>query len=87
MKKFISTEMTNPMQPEPEDLADALFPTVAYSAPADWYETRQTIGGGDVADVMPYEGATEYVRSDDAWGVRYEDGSIVWLGTIEPETP
>ena len=45
------------------------------------YETRTTAGGGQVADVMPYDRATDYVTDGVRYGVRYDDGAIDWLGT------
>lgn len=51
----------------------------------DAYEPRQTIGGGTVRDLLPWEGATDYVTDGDRYGVRYSDGAIDWLGT-SPES-
>jgi len=49
--------------------------------PPSYYETRQTIGGGEVRDLMPdaYEGA-EYVTDGEQYGLRFED-QVDWLGT------
>lgn len=49
--------------------------------PPAFYEARQTIGGGEVRDVMPYEGATAYVTDGDRYGIQYEDGHVDWLGS------
>lgn len=49
--------------------------------PPAFYGTRQALGGGEVRDVMPYEGATAYVTDGERYGVQYEDGHVDWLGT------
>ena len=46
-----------------------------------YYEPRRTVGGGEVRDVVPYEGATDYVTDGERYGVLYEDGHVDWLGT------
>lgn len=48
--------------------------------PPQFYEPRQTIGGGEVHDVMPYEGAVAYVTDGERYGVQYEGGHVDWLG-------
>lgn len=48
--------------------------------PPAFYEARQTIGGGEVRDVMPYEGAVAYVTDGERYGVQYGDGAVDWLG-------
>lgn len=45
------------------------------------YEARQTIGGGEVRDMMPWEGATAYVTDGTQYGIQYEDGHVDWLGS------
>ena len=45
------------------------------------YEPRRTLGGGEVRDGMPYEGATDYVTDGERYGVRYDDGHVDWLGS------
>ena len=45
------------------------------------YEPRRTIGGGEVRDAMPYEGATDYVTDGERYGIQYDDGHVDWLGT------
>lgn len=49
--------------------------------PPAFYGTRQTIGGGEVRDVMPYEGAVAYVTDGTQYGVQYTDGHVDWLGS------
>lgn len=49
--------------------------------PPAFYEARQTIGGGEVRDVMPYEGAVAYVTDGERYGVQYDDGVVDWLGS------
>lgn len=54
----------------------------------NYYEPRRTLGGGEVRDAMPYEGAVEYVTDDAGhWGVRYEDGGVDWLGEVALALP
>ena len=48
--------------------------------PEQFYEPRRTLGGGEVRDMMPYEGATAYVTDGFRYGIQYEDGSVDWLG-------
>lgn len=48
--------------------------------PDSFYEPRRTLGGGEVRDVLPYEGATAYVTDGDRYGIQYEDGAVDWLG-------
>jgi hypothetical protein len=45
------------------------------------YEVRTTLGGGQVRDVIPYDGAVDYVTDGERYGIRYDDGSVDWLGT------
>jgi len=45
------------------------------------YAPRRTSGGGEVRDVVPYEGAIAYVTDGRRYGIRYEDGHTDWLGT------
>ncbi len=52
-------------------------------APDDWYEWRASEGGGEVRDVVPYEGAVRYVTDGKQWGVEYDDGTIDMLGPID----
>jgi hypothetical protein len=49
--------------------------------PAEFYETRRTIGGGDVRDAMPHQGAEAYVTDGERFGIRYTDGLVDWMGT------
>lgn len=57
--------------------------------PEQFYEVRRTLGGGEVCDVIPYEGASDYVAEDTPEGTRYgirmEDGEISWMS--EPGQP
>ena len=48
--------------------------------PDSCYAPRRTLGGGEVRDVVPYEGATAYVTDGRRYGVLYEDGRVDWLG-------
>lgn len=48
--------------------------------PPKFYEPRTTNGGGEVRDVMPYEGATDYVTDGERYGFRFEDGTVEWMG-------
>jgi hypothetical protein len=50
------------------------------------YEARQTVGGGEVQDVLPWEGAVSYVTDGEQYGVEYGDGAIDWLGAIADVT-
>jgi hypothetical protein len=58
-------------------------PLRTLSLPSEHYEARRTIGGGEVRDVMPWEGAVRYVTDDGRrYGVEYLNGSVDWLGPI-----
>lgn len=50
-----------------------------------FYEPRETIGGGTVRDAMPdWEGdPVEYVTDGEQYGVRFEDGHVDWLGGLQ----
>ena len=48
--------------------------------PDSCYEPRRTLGGGEVRDMMPYEGAVAYVTDGFRYGIQYEDGAVQWLG-------
>src|SRR5690606_18794685 len=48
--------------------------------PDSFYESRRTLGGGEVRDMMPYEGAVAYVTDGFRYGIQYEDGGVDWLG-------
>ena len=49
--------------------------------PEACYEPRRTLGGGEVRDVVPYEGAVAYVTDGSRYGIQYEDGHVDWLAT------
>jgi len=44
------------------------------------YAPRRTSGGGEVRDVLPYDGAVAYVTDGKRFGVQYKDGHVDWLG-------
>jgi len=49
--------------------------------PDSFYAPRRTLGGGEVRDVVPYEGAVAYVTDGSRYGIQYEDGHVDWLGS------
>jgi hypothetical protein len=48
--------------------------------PDRFYLPRTDAQGREVRDVMPWEGAVSYATDGARVGVRYPDGSVVWLG-------
>jgi hypothetical protein len=51
----------------------------------DAYLPRRTLGGGEVRDLMPWEGALRYVTDGIRYGVEYAGGLVDWLGPIPEE--
>jgi hypothetical protein len=47
--------------------------------PDRFYLPRRTYSGQEIFDVLPWEGATDYVTDGDRYGVQMSDGSIRWL--------
>ena len=47
--------------------------------PDSFYLPRTTWSGTEVRDVVPWDGATDYVTDGERYGVRFEDGRIVWF--------
>jgi hypothetical protein len=48
--------------------------------PDRFYLPRTTWDGLEVRDVMPWQGAREYVTDGDRYGIRFGDGRVRWLG-------
>lgn len=44
------------------------------------YAYRRTPSGWYVRDLMPWEGAVDYVTDGTLYGVFYEDGIVHWMG-------
>ena len=47
--------------------------------PDRFYLPRQTYSGQEIFDVVPWEGATDYVTDGERYGVRMQDGSVRWF--------
>lgn len=47
--------------------------------PDSFYLPRTTWSGTEVRDVVPWDGATDYVTDGDRYGVRFQDSRIVWF--------
>lgn len=47
--------------------------------PDRFYLPRRTYSGQEIFDVLPWEGASEYVTDGERYGLRMTDGSIRWL--------
>jgi hypothetical protein len=47
--------------------------------PDRFYLSRRTYSGQEIFDVMPWEGATEYVTDGERYGLLMLDGSVRWL--------
>lgn len=47
--------------------------------PDRFYLSRRTYSGQEIFDVVPWDGAVEYVTDGDRYGVRMSDGSIRWF--------
>lgn len=47
--------------------------------PPAFYLPRSTREGEEIRDVLPWQGATEYVSDGTRYGVRYEEGRVQWF--------
>lgn len=47
--------------------------------PDRFYLPRRSYSGQEIFDVLPWEGATDYVTDGERYGVQMQDGSIRWL--------
>lgn len=51
--------------------------------PATFYMPR-TAPGGEVKDVIPWQGATDYVTDGARFGIMFADESVEWIADIPP---
>ena len=51
--------------------------------PDRFYLPRPTPDGGEVRDVMPWEGAVSYATDGERLGIQFADGRVVWLGSAQ----
>lgn len=51
----------------------------AIRLPDSFYLPRTTWSGIEVRDVVPWDGASEYVTDGERYGVRFRDARIVWF--------
>jgi hypothetical protein len=47
--------------------------------PDRFYLPRRTYSGQEIFDVLPWDGASDYVTDGERYGVQMADGSIRWL--------
>jgi hypothetical protein len=47
--------------------------------PDRFYLPRRSYSGQEILDVVPWDGATDYVTDGQRYGVRMKDGTIRWL--------
>lgn|SRR5690606_834034 len=47
--------------------------------PDRFYLSRRTYSGQEIFDVLPWEGATDYVTDGERYGVQMSNGSIRWF--------
>jgi hypothetical protein len=47
--------------------------------PDRFYLPRRTYSGQEILDVVPWEGATDYVTDGERYGVQMENGSVRWF--------
>jgi hypothetical protein len=51
----------------------------AIRLPDRFYLSRRSYSGQEIFDVLPWEGAKEYVTDGERYGIRMYDGSVRWL--------
>lgn len=47
--------------------------------PDRFYLSRRSYSGQEIFDVLPWDGAKEYVSDGQRYGIRMNDGSVRWL--------
>jgi hypothetical protein len=47
--------------------------------PDSFYLSRRSYSGQEIFDVVPWDGATEYVTDGERYGVQMGDGSVRWF--------